>query len=136
MPRGQYHLGGFLVDQLGHATHTAARLGRAGPMAGVRPRSASSSRLDRAAGDGWLATGDAASAWDPLSSQGVYRALVGGLGAARALAGYLEGDGGVLGVYADSVEVEHGEYLMTRSSYYGLECRWPRSPFWRRRHAP
>lgn len=46
---------------------------------GVRVRPAESSRLDRAAGEDWLAVGDAASAWDPLSSQGVYRALVTGL---------------------------------------------------------
>lgn len=39
------------------------------------PVNASSVRLSRAAGDGWIAIGDAAAAFDPITSQGLVNAL-------------------------------------------------------------
>jgi flavin-dependent dehydrogenase len=60
--------------------------------ASVRGIDASSSRLDVFAGDKWLAVGDAAVAFDPLSSQGVFNALYTGLRAGEALRDYFSGD--------------------------------------------
>ena len=37
-------------------------------------------------GDGWVAAGDAACAFDPLSGQGIFKALDGGMRAAEAVA--------------------------------------------------
>ena len=54
--------------------------------------SAPSFHLDRTAGHGWLAVGDAASAYDPISSQGIYKALSDGLEAGKAIASSLDGD--------------------------------------------
>ncbi|MDQ3929057.1 MAG: tryptophan 7-halogenase, partial [Chloroflexota bacterium] len=45
-------------------------------MPGATP--AQSARLESFAGEGWLATGDAAISFDPLSSQGIMTALFGG----------------------------------------------------------
>ncbi len=57
---------------------------------------ASTSWLDRIAGPGWAATGDAAAAFDPLSSQGIVTALVMGREAGRVAAGTVS-RGGVRG---------------------------------------
>ncbi len=38
-----------------------------------------SSQLDRVEGERWLAIGDAASCYDPISSQGIYKALIDGV---------------------------------------------------------
>ena len=48
--------------------------------------------LDEVAGDGWLAVGDAASAYDPISSQGIYKALSDGVRAGEAIAGSFGGN--------------------------------------------
>jgi flavin-dependent dehydrogenase len=49
-------------------------------------------RLDRAAGRAWIAVGDTASTWDPLSSQGIVEALRSGTSAATSVVDYLSTD--------------------------------------------
>ncbi|PPC90352.1 MAG: hypothetical protein CTY34_08090 [Methylobacter sp.] len=85
---------------------------------------------------GLLAVGDAASSFDPLSSQGIIKALRSGIFASYALADYLvKGDGGQgLTRYAALIHREFNAYLNTLRNYYLLEQRWPDSPFWQRRH--
>src|SRR5262249_26453424 len=53
------------------AMHTRRRLGAFDLQVVPRVVAAMSSRLDRPSGRGWLAVGDAAMAFDPLSSQGL-----------------------------------------------------------------
>ena len=96
-------------------------------------RSARSQRLDRFAGLGWVAVGDAAMAFDPLSSRGIGKAVEHGHLAARAIHGHLTGDREALGHYCNRLEEEHGNYRRTRPGYYNLERRWPGAEFWRRR---
>jgi 2-polyprenyl-6-methoxyphenol hydroxylase-like FAD-dependent oxidoreductase len=90
----------------------------------------------RITGAGWLAVGDAACSFDPLSSHGVTWALESGLAAARALDASFRGDRRALDDYADRVEAAFHNYLQARADFYGRERRWPDSPFWRRRHTP
>src|SRR6185369_1865372 len=85
-------------------------------------------------GDRWLAVGDAACTFDPLSSQGVMKALRSGIDAAEAIRRHLSGDARALSVYADRVATAYDDYLDTRSAYYAMEQRWPDAPFWRHRH--
>jgi flavin-dependent dehydrogenase len=132
LPRGRGLLSAFWRDRLAAAPATASRLA-ARHSVPPRARRADSSRLDVAAGGDWLAVGDAAAAVDPLSSQGVYRALVSGIEAARAAAGRLDGDRAALGEYASGLELNYRDYLARRRVHYGRERRWPESPFWRRR---
>lgn len=94
---------------------------------------ANSSRLNRFSDGNWLAVGDAAVAFDPLSSQGVYRALESGIRAAQAVRSYLGGDGTALRSYGSKLQATFDRYLLRRDKYYGLERRWPHSIFWRRR---
>ncbi|HEU4883086.1 MAG TPA: FAD-dependent oxidoreductase [Longimicrobium sp.] len=99
-------------------------------------RAARSGRLDPAAGDGWLAVGDAASTFDPLSSQGILKALRSGVFAAYAAGDLLaKGDDAGMRRYPAFVAREFEHFLGTRAKYYAEEARWPEREFWRRRHA-
>jgi flavin-dependent dehydrogenase len=91
--------------------------------------------LDKVAGKGWLAVGDAACAFDPISSQGIYKALADGVHAARVIAASLRGSAIETGEYQISVAARFQHYLQNRNYFYGLERRWPTSRFWTRRQA-
>ncbi len=97
-------------------------------------RSAASFMLSRAVDDGWLAVGDAASAFDPIAAQGIYKSLVTSLEAAPAIVSYLDGDASGLETYQTTITERFDAYLTIRNYFYGLETRWPASPFWQRRH--
>ena len=84
-----------------------------------------------AIGAGWAAIGDAAAAFDPLSSHGMTTALWTAIEAADA---FLAQDRGRMHAYADSVAKGVQDYLRARHSVYSREARWPASPFWSRRH--
>jgi flavin-dependent dehydrogenase len=99
-------------------------------------RAARSGRLDPPAGEDWIAVGDAASTFDPLSSQGMLKALRSGIFAAYAAGDLLaKGDDAGMHRYRAFIEREFAGYLRTSARYYADERRWPRSEFWRRRHA-
>ncbi len=123
------------VARLVETEHVAARLGSHGHTLASRPRGtdAGSARLDRFMGDGWLATGDAALSYDPLSSQGILTALYAGMRAGEALAAHLGGDAEALAGYGARLEEIHRAYQRNRTTYYALETRWPGRPFWSRR---
>jgi len=94
-------------------------------------RACGSQRLDVAAGADWLAAGDAASRFDPLSSQGITKALRSGVFAAYAIGDRLVGgDARGLRRYERFIRSEFDGYLRTRARVYGEERRWPRSEFW------
>jgi flavin-dependent dehydrogenase len=92
-------------------------------------------RLAPAAGDGWLAVGDAALAFDPLSSQGILNALVTGLDGARAVDASLRGDADAVAGYAQRLARVWSAYEINRARAYALERRWAHAPFWARRPA-
>ncbi len=97
-------------------------------------RAARSRRLVPAAGEGWIAVGDAASAFDPLSSQGILKALRSGIYAAYAAGDLLaKGDARGMERYRAFLDHEHAGYLRAKHRYYAQERRWPESEFWRRR---
>jgi flavin-dependent dehydrogenase len=97
---------------------------------------AQSAWLERPAGDDWLACGDAALAFDPLAGQGLFNALYTGFAAARAIAAELSGEAGVIDGYADEIAAVRAAYRRHLAAWYGMERRWPRSPFWARRALP
>lgn len=115
-------------------SHVGARVGKSDVAEGVLVRSASSRRLDPVAGLDWLAVGDSVSRFDPLSSQGIVKALRSGIFASYAISDLLErGDRDGLKRYGRYVEEEFESYAETRKRYYREEQRWPASEFWRRR---
>lgn len=124
-------LEGFLA-LVGETRHVAEKLLRHGyaPMETPQSTDARSSRLERFHGDGWIAAGDAATAFDPLSSQGILSALYGGLKAAQALVANRGGDGLALDRYDKQITNVYEAFLANRLKYYGEERRWPDSPYW------
>jgi len=115
---------------LADGTHTAARLRHLAPAGPVQVTPAHSHLLDSVHGGRWLAVGDAAAAYDPLSSMGIHQALCGGIAAAEAIAAQFGGDADALPRYARSLRRFHDRYLEVKAAYYGIERRWPEQPFW------
>src|SRR2546421_1412221 len=95
---------------------------------------AHSHRLERMTGDGWLAVGDAAMTFDPLSAQGILKGLRSGIMASYAIGDYFKGSPAGLEKYEAVLAREFEEYLSTRANFYRQERRWERSRFWRRRY--
>ena len=88
----------------------------------------------RVHGSNWLLAGDAAMTWDPLSGQGICKALESGMHAAGAIDRALDGASHSLDDYAQWTHDRFGVYMQSRAKYYRAEQRWPDAPFWRRRH--
>lgn len=128
--------------------HRAALLGRAAARDGLatvlrntqfasdaQPAlcAAYGSRLDPPAGTNWFAVGDAALAFDPLSSQGLLTALYTGLAAAEAIDRLLSGHAAATADYCASLDAVWRAYKAHLTAWYGQEKRWPGAPFWTRR---
>ena len=132
--------GGALPDwswrnHLTSAPFTAVRCAGLAPSSPIRVANANTQYLALPVGDDWLAVGDAAQAYDPLSSAGISKGLTHGILAANTVAMHLLGDRKALQYYADQMAREFTEYLETRHAYYAIEQRWPDAPFWRSRHS-
>ena len=85
----------------------------------------------------FLALGDAASCFDPLSSQGIVKAMRSGVFAAYAAFDFLaRDDPRGLSRYRLFVQREFAAYMRTLRDYYSRERRWSDRPFWQRRLAP
>jgi flavin-dependent dehydrogenase len=94
---------------------------------------AHSAVLEPCAGVGFLAAGDAALAFDPLSSQGLLNALFTGLAAAEAADSHLRGDADALSRYRETIARIGAAYREHLDLFYGMERRWRQAPFWKRR---
>lgn len=101
----------------------------------IRSFPAPSYCLDALHGERWLAIGDAASAYDPISSQGIVKSLANAALAADAISTRDHGDAASLDRYATTVRDEYRHYVSMRQYFYSLEQRWPDAPFWKQRHA-
>ena len=77
-------------------------------------------------GDGWLAVGDSAACFDPLSSQGLLTGIVMGARAGALIGGDLSG-------WAADYRAIVNEHIAVRSAFLRAEDRWPTAPFWSRR---
>ncbi|MCY1073943.1 NAD(P)/FAD-dependent oxidoreductase [Archangium lansingense] len=113
--------------------HLSERVGGLAAVSRLHLRRCETSRLEHAAGVGWVAVGDAAAMWDPLSSSGILKGLRTGCAAARALCAALGGNSSALEDYARQQAEEFSRYLSARQAHYTLEQRWAGEDFWRRR---
>ena len=89
--------------------------------------------LTPAVGDRWMAVGDAAAAFDPLSSLGIGHAIASGCSGAVAIADNLNGKDQLLQEYYSQLKINFENYLQMRHSNYQIEQRWNTAPFWQRR---
>lgn len=100
---------------------------------GPRVVVANSARLSAFFGRSWLAAGDAAVSYDPLSGHGIGAAMKCGKSVATALASSLAGDTDARARYSAQLERSCRDYHSNLRRYYAAEGRWPASAFWRRR---
>jgi flavin-dependent dehydrogenase len=102
---------------------------------------ASSTRLQQPAGEHWVALGDAAISFDPLSSQGMFNAMA----TALQLTDLISEAGGISTLSATQMQQLHTtytqqinqiweHYLKHKKTYYSQERRWSDAEFWKRRH--
>jgi flavin-dependent dehydrogenase len=114
---------------------TRSRVGDCGYALDHQPSivAASAGRLDVFFGRDWLAVGDAAMSYDPLSSHGLTVALLAGLDAAAAAASTLDGDCHALPGYGAMLGRVYADYETLRQAHYRSETRWPGSVYWGRR---
>lgn len=96
---------------------------------------AGTSHLVRPTGPGWIATGDAAACFDPLSSQGTLTAVLMGRTAGDALISLLVDHRAGTDAYEDRYRAILDRFLVEQRETYALEQRWSTSPFWQRRHS-
>ena len=133
---------------LGNSVHIRPLLGRLGyrPSGAIRGAAAHSQRLVSFCGDAWMAVGDAAQAYDPLSSQGIDKALRTGSHAGH-LIHYALSDGQVagselgqdnhyIGQYVTQQQQLWQSYVSHHDYYYQTQPRWAEQAFWQRRRPP
>jgi 2-polyprenyl-6-methoxyphenol hydroxylase-like FAD-dependent oxidoreductase len=133
--REQFQASLHTRQRIAQREFSAADLETLTSPASLRVIAADSYRAATCHGPGWLAAGDAVCAWDPLSGQGIEKALQSGLSVARAADAILHGGdvGAICGDYADQVDALDQQYCRDRSAYYARVQRWPDAIFWRRR---
>ena len=95
--------------------------------------SAGSHHLESYAGEGWLAVGDAACAFDPLSSHGIAFALRSGIDAGLAAKDELVGISAAGNNYDQKIRLALRLYEEQREALYRKETRWTDHLYWARR---
>lgn len=120
------------TDLLGGTRLARERLAGASSPTPLRVAPADSGVLAPPCGRRWVAVGDAAQTWDPLSGRGIATALASAPAAAEVLAAR-HPDTAASDRYAWQVRAVFGAYLRERAVQYGRERRWAASPFWQRR---
>lgn len=87
--------------------------------------------LDKIVGDHWMAIGDAASAYDPITSHGITKSMENALVAALKINSFLSTKN-ILHLidFEILVKAEFQNYLSVRQQLYQKEQRWPDTPFW------
>ncbi|SHE65618.1 NAD(P)/FAD-dependent oxidoreductase [Pedobacter caeni] len=93
--------------------------------------SANSTRLTQVAGQQWVALGDAAMSFDPLSSQGMFNAMAGAVQLAELM---MESGLEIQNSYTHQLDRIWEHYTRHKRIYYREEMRWKDSAFWKRRH--
>ncbi|MFT6282129.1 MAG: flavin-dependent dehydrogenase [Salibacteraceae bacterium] len=104
--------------------------------------SANSSRLTTVSGNQWVALGDAALSFDPLSSQGMFNAMA----SAMQLSKVMLHSNVVQNIdefkteqfhnmYGEQINSIWERYLTHKKTYYSQELRWENSEFWKRRNS-
>jgi flavin-dependent dehydrogenase len=121
-------------EALESSSHVKERFAQHALLEKPRRVSADSSLLLPSYGDGWMAVGDAASCFDPLSVHGLGRALLQGAKAGQYLAeGLANGETPNPVKLAEQNGEEFLKETMALSVWYRQVKQWPNSLFWQRR---
>lgn len=95
-------------------------------------RNASSQVLQSALPSHFMSVGDAACAFDPISSMGIGFALSSGCQAALSIANHRE-NAASFSLYQHDLENIFNDYWAMRKTIYEKESRWRHASFWKRR---
>ncbi len=126
---------GFMraLEATRHVRHAVAG---AQPLGSPALRPAGSRCIVRDSALPLLCVGDAASCFDPVSGQGIFKALRSGIFASYAIGDWLlRADDAGLRRYRRLVTDEFAAYRKTLAEFYAMERRWAERPFWQRRVA-
>ena len=128
-------------DALDAAAQTRSRLApwlvaRDRPPLHPKVVHAGSACTSKMAGPDWLAVGDAAASFDPLSSQGIGWAMTTAYHGALAASKHLDGDPVSLDNYEGLARNLFADYQQQLAEHYAVERRWPDATFWSRRRSP
>lgn len=96
----------------------------------LRRTMANGAILEQFGGKYWIAIGDAALAFDPISSQGIFNALYTGLRGAQAIISTFKGKENAIEEYSLQLKQIRNSYLKNIKYYYSQERRWKNSAFW------
>jgi flavin-dependent dehydrogenase len=101
----------------------------------VEVHDAAAQLLEHGASEGVLAVGDAAAAYDPLSSWGITKGFCDGIAGADALRRARAADPQALDDHRRTQRRDFEAHRGRQSDFYRGETRWPASSFWRSRQA-
>ena len=99
----------------------------------IKIKPTGTSRLDIPYGKNWVAVGDAANSYDPISSYGITSALASGYYAGHALADHLALKKDALLTYRYLIEKTFQIYSEKLINHYTQENRWENSTYWKNR---
>ena len=136
LPVRELHSSGTWEDWLDKSDHTRRRIRDSGYRLKGSPKvaPAGSAILDTLHGNDWVACGDAAASYDPLSSHGIATGLATGLDAAQAFHDMSTALPQTMEQYRNRVHQSFELYKTLRNEFYRQEDRWPDLPFWQRRN--
>ncbi|MEP1487591.1 MAG: NAD(P)/FAD-dependent oxidoreductase [Algibacter sp.] len=122
----------FIQKELDETTHLSKILKNI-TVDSIKIMPAGTSCLLKPYGENWLAVGDAAYSYDPISSYGITSALASGFYGGHAIADKINGKREALNVYRYIVEEAFQGYLSKLMTHYKEEKRWRSSYYWRHR---
>lgn len=123
-------------ELLAQTNHTRRAVSRTQALGNIWTRNAFSQLTDCTQRDNFITAGDAAAAFDPLSSMGIGFALSSAIQASRAILEHAQGAYDAVMHYQQDINRIFDDYRGRQHEFYRKESRWPGTAFWQRRHAP
>jgi flavin-dependent dehydrogenase len=121
---------GAWLQALNETIHIKTRFPPATFTTRLAPLEAGGACLARFSGDGWLACGDAALSFDPISGYGMLAAVHQGALASDCIADAFGGGATALCDYSNRLEQLRKLYSRRHREVYLRERRWRSMPFW------
>lgn len=121
------------VNALKQTAHTKGSINDLSQPRRLHVRPAHTQLTSCIAGRKWIATGDAAISFDPLSSMGIGHAIASGIECGRVVYDWINGSKEALTRYRQTISDTYSEMLGRQQQFYGQEKRWSDKLFWQRR---
>jgi 2-polyprenyl-6-methoxyphenol hydroxylase-like FAD-dependent oxidoreductase len=132
-PEQQWRSKDWLLQQLSQTRHLGALFESRGCTLTDAPAltSAHSGRLEQFSGPGWLAIGDAAMSFDPITGHGLLKAMQSAMQAVQAIAAGNAEAHAAFDAWNDQL---WQQFSQARRQCYATERRWSTAPFWHSRN--